>query len=366
MRVKVITRHAPSNYGSLLQALATVTAIEKMGHECQIIDYVRADEMGLKALLVQLRQKPCYNNNLVKRLAYILIRYPDEKWAELKFRQMRKHYLKMTQSCHCSSDLQRLDADIFMTGSDQVWGPVADADYDGAYFLDFTKDCTKRIAYSASIGRTELPKDALEKYKEMLSRYDSIAVRENTVVDMLAQWGMINVKQVLDPVFLLSAEEWNKIIRREQKNDYVLVYQIHNDSKLNDYAIRFADKCGMPLRRVSPFMRQIGRGGRLIHLPDIREFLSLIKGCSYLITDSFHGTAFGLIFNRQFVEVLPNNKTGSRNQSILELVGLTDRILKNYDDYSFIQNRIDYGKVNDVLNKERGKSLNILRNMLMQ
>lgn len=362
----MITRHAPSNYGSLLQSFATVTAVEKMGHDCRIIDYVRADEIGLKALLAQLRQKPSYNNNIIKRLAYILIRYPDEKWAELKFKQMRKHYLKMTQSCRCSSDLQRLNADVYMTGSDQVWGPVAGADFDGAYFLDFTIDSTKRVAYSASIGRTELPNNVLGKYNEMLLRYDNIAVRENTAVEMLSQLGIYNVNQVLDPVFLLSVEEWNIIIRRERKNDYVLVYQIHNDSKLNDYAIRFADKCGMPLMRVSPFMRQIGRGGRLIHLPDISEFLSLIKGCSYLITDSFHGTAFGLIFNRQFVEVLPNNKTGSRNQSILELVGLTDRILKSHDDYSFIQNRIDYNKVNDVLNMEREKSLNILKNMLIK
>lgn len=85
-----------------------------------------------------------------------------------------------------------------------------------------------------------------------------------------------------------------------------------------------------------------------------------------MITDSFHGTAFALNFNKQFIEILPNTKTGSRNQSILNLTGLTDRIVTDYEDFSIAKREINYVKVNEILAKEREKSLNILKKMLIE
>ena len=145
---------------------------------------------------------------------------------------------------------------------------------------------------------------------------------------------------------------------------YVLVYQLHNNPVLSDYALRFARHTGLPLYRISPTFHQIRRGGKYIYLPDLDEFLSYIKNCTYFITDSFHGTAFALNFNRQFIEILPNNKTGSRNQSILQLVGLTDRILTDFDDFSVADRFIDYAAVNAILAKEREKSITILKSLL--
>ena len=92
MKIKVITRHAPSNYGSLLQSIATIKVMEGMGHDCEIIDYQRSDERGLSGVLTQLRQKDGYGNP-IKRLAYIALRYPIEKYAQMKFESMRKKYL---------------------------------------------------------------------------------------------------------------------------------------------------------------------------------------------------------------------------------------------------------------------------------
>lgn len=100
------------------------------------------------------------------------------------------------------------------------------------------------------------------------------------------------------------------------------------------YAKKFADSVGLPLYRISPSLHQITRGGKFIYLPDLGDFLSFIKNCTYFITDSFHGTVFALIFNKQFVEILPNNNTGSRNQSILQLTGLMDRIIIDFNDFS--------------------------------
>ena len=362
MDIKVITRHAPSNYGSLLQSIATVTILERLGHTCEIIDYIRDDEHGLKAVTTVLDGKQGWNGNLLKKLAYIALRYPEEKRAEMKFSRMRKKYLKLTGRCRTHEELKQLDADVFMTGSDQVWGPTLNGHYDEAYFLSFVKDKPK-IAYAASFGRTEFTPATLSEYKKMLSDYTGIAVRENSAVDLLAQMNIPCAGQVLDPTLLLTGEEWGKWIEKDVQGKYVLVYQLHNNPALSDYAVRFARHVGLPLYRVSPTFHQCRRGGKFVYLPGLGEFLSYIKNCTYFITDSFHGTAFALNFNRQFIEILPNNKTGSRNQSILQLTGLQDRIVTDYDNLSISNRKIDYESVNAVLRCEREKSMSIMHDL---
>ena len=363
MDIKVITRHAPSNYGSLLQSIATITILERLGHTCEIIDYIRDDEHGLKAVTTSLNGKQGWNGNPLKKLAYIALRYPEEKTAEIKFSRMRKKYLKLTQRCQAHEDLKQLDADVFMTGSDQVWGPTLNGQYDEAYFLSFVSGKPK-TAYAASFGRTDFTPQILAEYKKLLSTYSDIAVRENSAVDLLTQMGIPCAGQVLDPTLLLTGEEWSKRIKRNMEGKYVLVYQLHNNPVLTDYALRFARHTGLPLYRISPTFHQIRRGGKFIYLPDLDEFLSYIKNCTYFLTDSFHGTAFALNFNKQFIEILPNNKTGSRNQSILQLTGLTDRILTDFNDFSMADKVIEYTSVNNILAKERQKSIAILKSLL--
>jgi len=361
MDIKVITRHAPSNYGSLLQAIATQKVLEHMGHHCEIIDYQRKDERGLKAITTALANKKEWSGNPLKRLAYIGLRYPEEHWAELKFDKMRRKYLKMTRRCYSHEALSALTADVFMTGSDQVWGPTINGTYDKAYFLDFVSK-GKRVAYAASFGRTKLDDATTEAYRQMLKRYDAIAVREHSAVEMLDKMGVECVGQVLDPTLILSGEEWGKMADEPIiKDDYVLIYQIHNNPMLDRYAVSFANHVGLPLYRMSVSLHQVSRGGKFIYLPSVAEFLSLIKHCRYLVTDSFHGTAFAINFNKDFVEILPNNATGTRNQSILQLTGLQDRIVTDEMDFAIAGKTIDYGKVNDTIRNERDKSIGIMR-----
>ena len=363
MDIKIITRHAPSNYGSLLQTIATQIILERWGHTCEIIDYIRDDEQGLKGAMTALKGKREWNNNPLTKMVYLLLRYPEEKLAEIKFAKMRKRHLKLTRRCSSHKDLKLLDADVFMTGSDQVWGPTLNGQYDEAYFLSFVTE-KPRTAYAASFGRTDFTPQILAEYKKLLSTYSGIAVRENSAVDLLTQMGIPCAGQVLDPTLLLTGEEWSKRIKRNIEGKYVLVYQLHNNPVLTDYALRFARHTGLPLYRISPTFHQIRRGGKFVYLPDLDEFLSYIKNCTYFLTDSFHGTAFALNFNKQFIEILPNNKTGSRNQSILQLTGLTDRILTDFNDFSMADKVIEYTSVNNILAKERQKSIAILKSLL--
>lgn len=369
MDVKVITRHSPSNYGSLLQSIATVQIIEQLGHHCEIIDYQRNDERGLRGVLTQLNCKGGYSNP-IKKMAYIAIRYPIEKYAQVKFDRMRKRYLKMTNRCSSHEELAKLAADAFMTGSDQVWGPMMNGQYDSAYFLQFAPKGSRKLAYAASFGKTKLDAATVEAYQKMLASYDKIAVREKSAVEMLDDWGVNNcLGQVLDPTLLLDKSEWMNLLIKQNDLDkykgkkYILVYQIHNDPKLSDCAKRLAKHTGMELLRVNPMFHQILRGGKFFCCPDLSEFLSLIANASCIVTDSFHGTCFSINFGKQFIEILPNNATGTRNQSILELTGLSDRILRDFDDFSLVDKIIDYGKVHEILKEERRKSLEVMKSM---
>ena len=158
-------------------------------------------------------------------------------------------------------------------------------------------------------------------FKKWLSRYHHIGVREDSAVSLLNKMGLDSV-QVLDPTLLLDSVFWSKIAEPIEEKKYVLVYQLHNDKRVGTYAVQVAKSLGLPLIRVSTSFHQISREGKFVWCPDIGKFLSYVKNAECLITDSFHGTAFAINFNTPFVEVLPNNKTGTRNMSILKLTGI--------------------------------------------
>lgn len=360
MNIKVITRHAPTNYGSLLQSIATVKSVERLGHSCEIIDYIREDEKGMKSLLTILNNKKNWSKNPLKRFIYLALRFPGEFLAVRKFAKMRKEVLKLTKPYNNLADLSSIESDIFMTGSDQVWGAVATGGYDEAYFLSFAGKTAKKIAFASSFGKTDINNQTLSAYRDMLKEYSNIAVREKSAVKIIEDAGIKCEGQVLDPTLLLTKTEWQEFITKEIEGNFIVVYQLHSNPQFDDYAKRFAAEVNMPLIRVSPSLHQIFRGGKFAYLPNLGEFLSYIKNCRYFITDSFHGTAFALNFNKEFIEILPNNNTGTRNISILNLTGLEDRVVTDFNNFSIADKPIDYNRVNAILDAERKKSIEIL------
>ena len=363
MKVSVITRHAIANYGSLLQAFATQKVLESLGHECEIVDYIRDDESYRQHEKTLLKQKKEWNNNPIKKALYLMMRQPESVKSGKRFEKERNELLALSERY---SSLEFLlnnppKADVYMTGSDQVWGPVANGTYDDSYLLSFTDG--KKIAYAASFGHTEMTEEIEDYYKQWLSKYSSIAVREDSAVNILKDMG-INASQVLDPTLLLDKETWKEYLLPVKKKKYILAYQLHNDKKLGEYAKKVAKEKGLPLIRISPSFHQITREGKFIWCPKLGEFLSYVANAECMITDSFHGTAFAINFNTPFVEVLPNNKTGTRNMSILNLTKLTDRVLKDFNDTDLANKEIDFTYANSVIEEQRQHSINILKRML--
>ena len=370
MVINVITRHAPTNYGSLLQAIATQRVIMNLGHECRIINYIPKCETGVRMAITQLEQKTKWRRNPIKKAIYLMVAEPETLLMERKFLAMRKKYLLMGPCCATTGELKKLYAEkkdeVFLTGSDQVWGPISTGHYDPTYFLDFVPKSSRKLAFAASFGKAIFDEQTLKEYGALLKKYDSLAVRENVAVELLKKMD-ISAKQVLDPTLLMDADAWSEYVKPMKKPEkYVLVYQIHANSDLDHYAVKFAEKAELPLLRVSPLLHQAKRSGKFVYCPDISGFLDLVKNATYLVTDSFHGTAFAINFNTQFVEVLPNTGTSSRNQSILELTGLTDRIVRDLNDFSYIDQEIDFKEANEKIGTSRIESIRILEEMLAE
>lgn len=366
MKVAVITRHAITNYGSLLQAFATQKAIESLGHECQIIDYIRKDESPSEIEKTLLATKSEWNCSALKRALYLAIRQPDSMIGSMHFETERKKLLNLTTRYSSLEELNDNlpDADVYVTGSNQVWGPVMAGEYDWAYLLSFVPDGLRKVSYAASFGKRVPEGKAASDFKFYLSRYNEISVREDSAINQLAEWEFES-SQVIDPTLLLDANEWREFAgSREAKTEYVLVYQIHNDPSVGRYAKRVAEHLGLPLIRVSVNLHQLFREGKLEYLPSLKRFLSLIDNANVLITDSFHGTAFAINLNTPFIEVLPNSGTASRNASILRLMGLENRILKNEADLDLVDMQIDFAYVNKRLFSERQSSLTKLNDLI--
>lgn len=362
MKIAVITRHAVPNYGSLLQTIATQEALNDLGHECEIIDYIRKDEYGFRQEITLLKNKPNWNKPL-KKYVYLAIRQPGNMYIGKCFEKQRAKYLNLTCRYSSEEDLKskEINADVFMTGSDQVWGYVGDGSDDSVYCLSFTNK--RKISYGASIGKEEVSEEEKSFFKRYLPQYDEITVREESAVKILSELG-ISSTCVVDPVLLFDGEYWKKYTREVKQRKYVLIYQIGNDRELSRYANQIAKQRNAKLIRITPTMYQMFATGRCIWSSEVSEFLSYMKTADFLVTNSFHGTAFAINLNIPFVVSLPKNKTATRIENLLKIAGLEDRIVNETGSVEIEMEQIDFLNVNQRICAARKDSWETLKRII--
>lgn len=366
MKIDIITRHSMANYGSILQSYATQKIIEKIGHTSEIINYERLDEKGTNIAKTMLKRNEKWNKNKVTRFIYKSMQTPVYSYSYKKFKKYRQKILEQTKLEYNSKKMledKLPEADIYCTGSDQVWGKVGNVDYDDTYFLEFVPKNKKCISYAASFGKDNITPELRTKLKTYLEKYKYVTVRENNAIKILKENG-INCEKTLDPTLLLEKEEWNKFIdKAKRKTQYILVYQLHNNDKFEQFVERFAKKEKLPLKRVSVSLLYAKKKGHLEFLPSPQKFLQLIRDAEYVVTDSFHGTVFSILFEKKFIDIIPAG-TGNRIVTLLQELNLENRILQDYENYEIIKNKIDYNNVNKELNKKREESVKNLKKMI--
>lgn len=364
MKISIITRHAIANYGSLLQAIATEKLFQNLGLETEIINYIPEDEKVENLINSYIKNSPFWSKNFITKSVYKILQKNNIYKMNEKFYKYQNEYLNLSKEEYNSlNDLKinKPKADIYCTGSDQDWGAIGCRKYDEAYFLEFLEKNDKAISYAASFGKNEICFELKEELFHLTKKYKEILVREDSAVDILKECGVSNVKQVLDPTLLTSQHDWEDICinKRIIKENYILIYQLHHSRKLDEYAKKIARLTGKKLIRINTSKYFKFKNGKFVYLPSPSEFLSYIKNADLILTDSFHGTCFSLIYNKNFIDILPS-VTGTRISSILKLLGLEERIT-NGDNMTIVNKNIDYSKVNKILGIEQEKSVKALK-----
>lgn len=366
-KVGVITQHRVVNYGSVLQTYALQEKIKELGYDCQIIDYYpqRFTPLGMLSRIKNKGEN--FRKSLLIRTSARIIILPSYVIRFSMFFDFLHRYIHMTPKTYKAREeleCERFDYDVYCTGSDQVWNYGWNERIEYPYFLSFAPENARKIAYAASFGRSYLYPVEIPETKRLLERYQQISLRESSGVDIVNKLGIPNSTHVLDPTLLLTGDEWRQLSSDKYKNEeYILIYNLNRNPRIDAYARNLSIQTGLPVRYLSYQLHEFYKYGKMFCNPPVEDFLALIDGASYVITDSFHATAFSLNFNKEFVIVYPENYS-TRLQSILELLSLTPRVANDENDMTTVESKINYTKVNQVLGTEREKSLAWLRSAL--
>lgn len=365
-KLLLITRHAIPNYGSYLQTLASVEVLKKEGYEVDVLDYVPELEKP-KNLYIPMLKGSRFSKSPVKKLIYALVRKPDFWWMGTRFRKFQKAGLPLTKEYNTldKPNEELTSYDLYVTGSDQVWGPIALSQYDGNYFWQNFPKNKDYISFSSSFGKSKFDSELVKKYEIMLHKFKYMLVREDSAVSFVNGIGYNNCKQILDPTLMIKTEFWKSYIKDEilEKSKYILVYQVHDNPSMDQYVRDLQRKTGKEVIRLTNSFVHIIRGGNLVYLPTPRQFLRYIANADYVVTNSFHATVFSLVFRKQFI-IIDSGETNTRITSLLHLIKQENRQIMNYKDFSQLDAVIDYDSVDKYLDIERNNSLQLLEDVL--
>ncbi|WP_215509229.1 polysaccharide pyruvyl transferase family protein [Limosilactobacillus fermentum] len=372
MKTDVITLHTVDNYGSAMQTYATQEVLKKLGCEVEIIDYWRENNLPehraqqmLDTSLMQ-KLKPIWGRNhktettAIKCMQWYLEHHVSPMWKFLE------DNVNLSKKRYTSFDELKADppkADVYITGSDQVWNSIWNDGIDRSYFLDFAPQDKPRIAFSASIGRTEFSEDEISETKALLQKYTAISVREESAVELLKSIG-IESQLILDPTLMLNCNEWRKVAKgRKKTRPFLLIYQLNPNPEMDQFAMNLAKKKVWEVIRVGFGRSDRQKPGKCIMSPSVEEFVGLLFQAKCVLTDSFHATAFSLNLGTDFISVRPQ-KFATRIESILQLTGQEQRLLDDYKDLNIVDRAIDKKHVKKILDHERKAGMEWLREAL--
>ena len=345
MRIGTITFHRAANYGAVLQAFALIYTLRKIGVDAEIIDYrcpFIEDYYDTRKILTL--------RNWKRIASYILFNgtfFPKREELYFDFLMRKKVLSKEIYYKSCDLNRTNLLYDCYFTGSDQIWN-YKTAGFDKSYFLDFVNENNKKNSYAASFGVSSIPSSKKLEYSNLLNSFNTISVRENIGIELIHDLLGIDARVDLDPTLLIDKDEWASLIDyikirklvRGNSQGYILIYLISEDQHVFDTARAFAKKSNLPIIYINNKWR---KHRDIINLSNINidEWLFLFLNATYVLTDSFHGTAFACNFNKKFLTFqLPNSHFSSRINSLLDNLGIEHRLFqKEVLDFNVISNQ---------------------------
>lgn len=381
MKLGIITFwETQDNYGQIMQNYALQTVLRNMGHNPFLIRYSLFSDWAkspnrwkaifdFKRIFAFLKKKIFPSRNLM-----------NSTEVDRDFDAFKERYLSYTQKIYRTLKELQADpplADAYICGSDQIWYAINDyqvyKNITRAYFLDFGDQNIKRIAYAPSFGRVDFPIGYYEYISPLLQRFQLVTVREQGGVEVCKRAGYFHATQVLDPTCLLEADKYREIcIKPQIKRKYVLLYFIGNSNIDFSEIILYAERYHYDIYYIGSQGRNLENIKRRypffnVICPTINEWLGWIDNCELFVTNSFHGSVFSVLFNKQNViytgHGLSREGGADRFYTFLESINLLDRIFVDNMSY-LLDSKINYQKVNNLLQIKRTECLNLLKKSL--
>lgn len=331
------------NYGQVLQYLATQKYLQSLGYEAFLVDakgwkrfskgWIVSKFYGLKKRVLTFLFKSLKKRTQTKESENKKITIFDE-WASATKRQERKHprhFNDFKKQFFCmQSDyyngILKSDYDAFCVGSDQTWSSC-----DQHWFLNWVPKRIKKFSIAPSVGHHVFSDLEIKICRQSLRRFDFITVRENNGLDFCKRCEIYDAKKILDPTFLLTQKEYNAYVKEELSKPYVLVYLLGGEISISvQEIVAFCESKGLDIKYVES-------QGRVENIKEkcyatVGEWIGLIKNASYVITNSFHGMAFSIIYRKPFLVLPLINMMEGMNGRIFDLaenMQLQTRIYKN-------------------------------------
>lgn len=373
-KIGIITILNVNNYGAELQAFALHHKLKLLGYQNEIINYLFYKNPKYRN---ELKAKPLFKQTPISKLKEFVLKWIDKysiftnpgiaKVRAKRFSEFHGMYTKTSKVYHSYSELYDAthDYDTFIVGSDQVWNPNNHTNIE-PYYLTFAPEKAKKISYASSFGVGSISKAYHQTYKGLFNNLDFISTREVDGVKLIKDITGKDAIHVVDPTLLLTKQEWEKIlVPYESSEPYILMFVFKNSKYVLDLALHLQQQTGYKIIRVCKNEMRVEPDSKIINIRDMgpREFLGLYQKAAIVLTTSFHGSIFSLIFEKPFYTITPGSKNNnSRQQSLLAMVGLEDRLIEEGAPFPDIRvMEISYETVKSILEHKRVDSIQFLQ-----
>lgn len=368
-KIGILTFHWADNYGAMLQAFGLKTWLARQMYAPFIINYSPAHLRGRDWLVPYEPLKPAKSRLIFTIKRFVCNILTGNEWFLQKrnMRQFRESYLTADHHkiLHRHRSLSNIDADAVIVGSDQIWNPDITFGLLPAYFGAFKNARIKKtIAYGASLGSNSLPKEYEAEFAGLLDSVDSISVREKGTVEYIRNRFYRKAVDVLDPVFLLNAQDWLALESCPIQSDYIFYHETEPNEDLRRAACKLAEEKGLKVIALAYRLMRPPVPFHTVYSAGPAQFLGYIHQAKYVLTNSFHAVSFSLIFHKSFL-VYNHSVKGARIKDLLSSLGMKERIATQ--DYSpDIDAEIDWTELERKILSKRKQSEDFLFDALAE
>lgn len=374
MKIAIMTQPLGHNYGGLLQAFALQSYLKTIG--CSVVSLDR------KQAKKPFKDSAAFTVNLAKRILGRIKSLPTDKANKYVFWHLidfKNRNISMSQPITTEKQVrkyfQQNNFDVVIVGSDQVWRPKYSPSLEN-YFFDFLDDIgssAKRISYAASFGVSEweLSEIQTQKCKALLHKFDAISVREKSAVSLCKEHFGETAEWIVDPTMLLDVSEYEQLLTDKHcaNKGNILTYVLDSAEDKQAIAKIVANTLGLKEFSVKPEKTLTQVPSNEINncqYPKVEHWLQGFKDASYVVTDSFHGCVFAILFNKPFIAIGNRSRGQARFESLLSMFELEHRLISNPDELneSLIKMEIDWHRVNQLRTMKMQTAKEFLKNSI--